>query len=91
MYPIYDPAESFSGGAVALFGASSQEAVDILMGIFYFKDLVIELIHKANIAATKVVFHQEVGFPSSFVVLAGVGLSCFLSRDALLRTKLELV
>jgi hypothetical protein len=44
-YPISDPAESFSGGAVALFGASSQEAVDMLMGIFYFKDLVIEEIY----------------------------------------------
>ena len=41
-YPIDDPARSFSGGAVALFGASGQEAVDMLMGIYYFKDLVIE-------------------------------------------------
>ncbi len=41
-FPVYDTGESFSGGAVALFGASSQEAVDMLMGIFYFKDLVIE-------------------------------------------------
>lgn len=44
-YPMDDPARSFSGGAVALFGASSQEAVDMLMGIFYFKDLVIEPIN----------------------------------------------
>ncbi len=41
-FPVYDAGESFSGGAVALFGASSQEALDMLMGIFYFKDLVIE-------------------------------------------------
>jgi hypothetical protein len=41
-FPVYDPGESFSSGAVAVFGASSQEAVDMLMGIFYFKDLVIE-------------------------------------------------
>ena len=41
-YPIDDPDRSFSGGAVALFGASNLGAVDMLMGIFYFKDLVIE-------------------------------------------------
>ena len=41
-FPVYDPGENFSGGAVALFGASSQEVMDMLMGIFYFKDLVIE-------------------------------------------------
>jgi len=41
-FPIYDEGESFSGGAAALFGASNQDAVDMLMGIFYFKDLVIE-------------------------------------------------
>jgi len=42
LFPVYDEAESFSGGAVALFGASSQEAVDMMMGTFYFKDLLIE-------------------------------------------------
>ncbi|MBE0697076.1 MAG: hypothetical protein IH586_09145, partial [Anaerolineaceae bacterium] len=41
-FPVYDEGESFSSGAVALFGASSQEPADMLMGIFYFKDLVIE-------------------------------------------------
>jgi hypothetical protein len=42
--PIYDPQPSFRGNAAALFGAASPEPVDMLMGIFYFKDLQIESI-----------------------------------------------
>jgi len=42
IFPVDDPEESFSSGAVAIFGDSSEEAVDMLMGIFYFKNLEIE-------------------------------------------------
>jgi hypothetical protein len=41
-YPVDDPGQSFSGGAVLLMTGSSQQPIDMLMGIFYFKDLVIE-------------------------------------------------
>jgi hypothetical protein len=43
-FPVYDEEENFISGSAALFGASSQEAQDMLMGVFYFKDLFIERI-----------------------------------------------
>jgi len=43
-FPVFDEEENFISGSAALFGAASQEAQDMLMGVFYFKDLFIERI-----------------------------------------------